>query len=98
MKMARWAVLGGIMLVVAGCGMGGGDKPRIPCPNFLLLGHAENMTRFQAGPGRDITDIDFRAAITNFHGTCSQDADEVDAWVNRHLDSEAEPEDAEGDD
>jgi hypothetical protein len=78
MKMARLAILGGIMLVVAGCGAFGGDNRRLPCPNFLLLGNAENMTRFQAGPGRDITDIEFRAAITNFHGTCVHAASEVE--------------------
>lgn len=69
----RWSGLvlaAGILIGAAGCGSD--EKPvGPPCPNFLLLGNAGNMTKFRPGPGRDITDVEFRAKIENFRGTCA---------------------------
>ncbi len=48
MRWARLVLAVGVALGVAGCG---GEKKRsLPCPNFLLLGHAGDMTKFRAGP------------------------------------------------
>lgn len=68
-----------VVLGVSGCGVFGDKEPNRPCPNFLLLGEAEEMTRFRPGPGRDITDVDFRATIVNFQGTCEHSRNEVEA-------------------
>ena len=67
-----------VMLGVTGCGVFG-NKRALPCPNFLVLGDAEKMTRFRAGPGRDITDVEFRAAIIDFRGTCQHTDSTVEA-------------------
>ena len=69
MRWARLVLALGVTLGVAGCG--GDEKKRsLPCPKFLLLGHAADVTTFRAGPGRDVTDVEFRATISNFRGTC----------------------------
>lgn len=68
-----------IMLGVTGCGVFGEKRRALPCPNFLILGEAEDMTQFRAGPGRDITDVEFRAAIVNFRGTCEHTRSVVEA-------------------
>ena len=79
MQLVKLALVIGVVLGVAGCGVFGEKKPNRPCPNFLLLGGAENMTQFRAGPGRDVTDVDFRAAIVDFRGTCEHTPSEVAA-------------------
>lgn len=77
----RWAGLvlaAGIAVGAVGCS--GDEKPRAqPCPNFLLLGNAGNITKFRPGPGRDITDVDFRAKIVNFVGSCAHTDSGVEA-------------------
>jgi hypothetical protein len=59
--------------------MFGGAKQSLPCPNFLLLGHAGDITQFRPGPGRDVTDVEFRATITNFRGSCDHSKTGVEA-------------------
>jgi len=78
MRWARLVLAAGVAIGVAGCG-GDGKKRSLPCPNFLLLGHAGDMTKFRAGAGRDVTDVDFRTTITNFHGTCDHTKSGVEA-------------------
>ena len=46
------------------------------CPAVFILEDAKDLTRFKAGPGRDITDILFEAEIVNFTGECDYDEDE----------------------
>jgi len=41
-----------------------------PCPPVLVLKDAASMVRYQPGPGRDITDVLFRADIVDFLGLC----------------------------
>lgn len=78
MRWARLVLALGIAIGVAGCG--GGEKKRaLPCPKFLLLGHAGDMTKFRAGPGRDVTDVDFRTRITDFRGTCDHTKTGIEA-------------------
>ena len=75
MRTARLALAVCAALGVAGCGA----KRSLPCPNFLLLGHAGNMTQFRAGPGRDVTDVEFRAVITDFRGNCNHTKSAIEA-------------------
>ena len=60
----------GVVVGVTGCNLADEKKLSPPCPNFLLLAHAERMTKFSVGPGRDVTDVNFSTKITNFHGSC----------------------------
>ena len=48
----------------------GTKKPVPPCPPVLVLKNAESLTHYGPGPGRDITDVDFRSRIVDFRGTC----------------------------
>lgn len=71
------AITAGLCVVLAGCGIFGGKTAKRQCPPVLLLDHARDLTKFRDGPGRDITDIEFRARIVNFTGGCDYDGDEV---------------------
>ena len=42
---------------------------------MLILHDAQSLTRFNLGPARDITDIQFEAEIFNFRGQCNYDED-----------------------
>ena len=79
MRWARLVLALGIAFGLAGCGEE--EKRAAPCPNFLLLGHAGNMTKFRDGPGRDVTDVEFRARIVNFLGSC----DHTDSGIEAEL-------------
>jgi hypothetical protein len=78
MRWARFVLAVGVAIGVTSCA--GDDKKRsLPCPNFLLLGHAGHMAKFRAGAGRDVTDVNFRTTITNFRGTCDHTKNGVEA-------------------
>ena len=79
MRWARLVLTVGVAIGVAGCGVFGEKKQSLACPNFLLLGHAGDMTKFRTGPGRDVTDVVFRGTITNFRGTCDHTESGVEA-------------------
>jgi hypothetical protein len=67
------AVAAAVAVVLAGCGMFDRDKRTAPCPRFLILGGANELTKFRAGPGRDATDVAFRATVADFNGSCEYD-------------------------
>ncbi len=50
-------------------------RPAPPCPDVNILANAERLTLFQAGPGRDIIDIETEAEIKNFIAQCIYDVD-----------------------
>ena len=79
MRWARHVLALGVAVGVAGCETVDERKRALPCPNFLLLGHAEGMTKFSDGPGRDVTDVNFRTNITNFLGSCDHTASGIEA-------------------
>lgn len=81
MRWARLVLALGVAIGVAGCGLFGEQKQFLPCPKFLLLSDAGDMTKFRAGPGRDVTDVEFRATISNFLGTC----DHTDSGIEAEL-------------
>jgi hypothetical protein len=62
---------------LAGCGLFEKDRRTAACPRFLILGGAEEVTKFRPGAGRDPTDVAFRATVSDFNGTCEYDADKV---------------------
>lgn len=64
-------------LLVAGCGIFERDKRPGACPRFLILGGANELTKFRPGPGRDPTDVAFRATVADFTGTCEYDKNTV---------------------
>jgi hypothetical protein len=65
------------VVTVGSCTWFQSDKRTGACPRFLILGGAEEVTKFRPGAGRDQTDVTFRAAVTDFNGTCEYDRDSV---------------------
>lgn len=72
----RIAAMIAVALVIAACASGKVKLP--PCPNVLILGKAGSLVRFVDGPGRDITDVVFRARIADFQGSCAHEDNAVD--------------------
>lgn len=52
------------------------DPPPPPCPSVSVLGNAERITQFRAGPGRDLIDITAEARIDDFIAQCIYAVDE----------------------
>ena len=48
----------------------------LPCPRVSILADAATITRFKEGAGRDLIDVDFKGALTEFRGSCGYDIDE----------------------
>ena len=65
-----------LSLAVHGCA---GDDRRAEriCPRVEILEHADRLTRFAAGPGRDLTDVVLRGRIAEFGGECEVGKDSV---------------------
>lgn len=45
---------------------------------MLILEETNKLTKFRAGPGRDITDIEFESRIVDFTGNCKDEENEFD--------------------
>lgn len=63
---------------LSGCSGGSvfsGPPVVLQCPDYAILEDAATLTAFQDGPGRDITDITVRAAITQVRMECITDVD-----------------------
>jgi hypothetical protein len=45
-------------------------EPPPACPRVAVVGAAASLTRFAAGPGRDLTDVDFQASIVDLVSAC----------------------------
>ncbi len=57
----------GTLFLLAGCV---DQPPPVDCPAVRVLQDPGTLTRFQPGPGRDITDILFQAEFTGVAGDC----------------------------
>jgi hypothetical protein len=56
-----------LAMALAGCG----STPEPPeCPPVSVLSEAASLTLFAPGPGRDLVDVDFRAALTDLRSGC----------------------------
>ncbi len=69
-RLLSWCVLAAIFPLLSACGAFGSKKPAPRCPAVLLLKHANSVSYFKPGPGRDITDVLATIAITDFKGEC----------------------------
>lgn len=68
---------GAALLSVTGCSWFSSEKkPDQPqCPRISILADAATETRFRAGKGHDLTDVELVAGIGNFSGDCLFDFD-----------------------
>lgn len=67
-SLAHGCALAAAMLV-AGCTLFEKKVPP-PCPPVSVLAEAGSLVRYRDGPGRDLTDVLFEGAISNFVGNC----------------------------
>ena len=58
-----------VLVAVALAACSSDKKPNL-CPRVAALSEGTSLTRFVAGPGRDILDIDFQAEIADLVATC----------------------------
>ena len=70
-----------LALLLAGCSTYRGLQESfigraLPCPRVSILADAATITRFKEGAGRDLIDVDFKGAFTDFTGSCGYDIDD----------------------
>ena len=71
-------------LLLAGCSSKADEaRAAVSCPKAYIVGDASQMTRFKPGPGRDPTDVQFRADVMQATNTCkfSRDSAVIDTNV-----------------
>lgn len=59
-------------LALASCSVFG-KKETPPCPPVYILADAGTLTKYRAGQGRDLTDVEFEAEVQGFTGGCTYD-------------------------
>lgn len=68
------------LVVLAGCGGSGrtaDDGIVPPCPEVQRARDLSELVRYRPGPSRDLTDVEFEAAIVDFAGSCTTRSDQV---------------------
>ncbi|MBP2310873.1 hypothetical protein [Azospirillum soli] len=85
------------VLALTGCsGMGINGAPAQPtaalsCPKVAIVRDLAEVTQFRTGGGRDLTDVQSRAALADFSGNCEYASDGVTVNVNLYLVAERGP-------
>lgn len=90
------AVAAGLLLFVASCGEN--EEDLAPCPQAKVLSEPSELTRFKEGPGRDLTDVSFKASIVRVVGECGykKKGGEVDVELTVSIDVTRGPANPEG--
>ncbi|PWC36285.1 hypothetical protein TSO352_14290 [Azospirillum sp. TSO35-2] len=92
--MARPALLAtGALLVLSGCsGLGPKDPAELAlaCPKVNIVRDLQEVTVFRPG-GKDLTDLESRAALTDYSGNCEYTSTGVTVNVNVYLVAERGP-------
>jgi hypothetical protein len=63
-------VLAGALFLLGGCSVFSKPLPAPPCPRVSLVPDVAETVGYRDGPGRDLTDIRYRAAIADAKGDC----------------------------
>jgi hypothetical protein len=67
------------------------DKEEPPmCPRVSALADTVTQTKFRPGAGRDARDIEYRAEITSYHGSCHYDPQAREMHVSFEVGIDAE--------
>src|SRR5262249_34440324 len=61
-------VISGTGIVLASCA--NGDKVPPPCPEVRVDSATAEFTKFRDGPGRAAGDVEYRAELVGFKGSC----------------------------
>jgi hypothetical protein len=68
-------VLAGALLLLAGCSVFSKPKATPPCPGVSLVPDVNEAAFYRETPGRDLTDVRFRAAVGDAKGSCAYKGD-----------------------
>ncbi len=72
MRAPAWVAVLIACAALSGCGLFG--KKELPaCPPVAVVGETAKLVKFRPGTGRDLTDVEYEAEITNFRGQCDYD-------------------------
>jgi hypothetical protein len=74
-----------LALALAGCGLFGGSSPPHACPDAVMLADAKRITLYRAGPGRDLTDVEFEGEIARIASTCKYGKHELTITLTADL-------------
>lgn len=67
----RLVLVAALALIAAGCTSKAQEaRNAVSCPKAYIVGAASQLTRFKAGPGRDPTDVLFRADVMRAENKC----------------------------
>jgi hypothetical protein len=69
-RLLQSCAVAAIIPLLYACGAFGPKDPPPRCPEVALLKHANSVTYFKPGSGRDITDVLATIAIVDFRGEC----------------------------
>jgi hypothetical protein len=64
------ALVAMVLLAVAACGTSADKNRPPPCPRLSVLSDAAELTRFAAGAGQDLVDVDFQVEISDLLAGC----------------------------
>jgi hypothetical protein len=70
-----------VLLAVAGCGSTADSKRPLPCPRVSVLDDAAALTRFAAGAGQDLVDVDYQVEVSDILAGCKYVQSEGDKQV-----------------
>lgn len=72
-RAAAWAAVIAVFAFTSGCGIFG-KAPQLPsCPPVAIVAETAKLVKFRPGPGRDLTDVQYEAEISDFQGKCDYD-------------------------
>ena len=77
-----WTYLLGLLLTLGACASDQG--PRLPCPQLIMLRDSDRVVKF-IGTGRDLTDVEYEAAIRSPTLACRYDDGVLEALVTVNL-------------
>jgi len=71
-RAAAWLAVIAAFAFTSGCGMFGRTQLP-PCPPVAIVAETAKLVKFRPGPGRDLTDVEYEAEISDFQGKCDYD-------------------------
>lgn len=100
-SLARKALMGAALLVLAGCGSGGffsGKTPEekakeatLACPRVGIVRELSEVVQFRPGQGREPSDVISHGVLSDYSGNCEYGSDGVTVNVNLTLLSDRGP-------
>ncbi|PKU23751.1 hypothetical protein [Telmatospirillum siberiense] len=88
----RSIVLFSSLLALSACKAFDKEEPPL-CPRVSALADSVTLTKFKPGPGRDLTDVELKAEMTSYHGSCHYDAEakQMHVLLEVGIDAERRP-------